>query len=113
MLFRSQHFARKNKHDGFQRTTVTSLGVLASMFPTPTTQDANNNAGPSQRKRNSDPLNVTAARISIGETTVRPSQDGNLLPDPHPDQLTIEGDSTPALANGSWGSQVDGLKCPE
>lgn len=33
------------------------------LLPTPTTQDASNNAGPSQRERNSDPLNVAAAKL--------------------------------------------------
>lgn len=38
------------------------LGMAARMWPTPTVQDAKNNAGPSQWKRNSDPLNVAVKR---------------------------------------------------
>jgi len=34
----------------------------ATMWPTPTVQDAKNNGGPSQWKRNSDPLNVAVQR---------------------------------------------------
>jgi hypothetical protein len=36
------------------------LRIAAQMFPTPTLQDASNNGGPSQRHRNSLPLNAVA-----------------------------------------------------
>ena len=99
-----QRLARKKKADGWDRNTVTSLGILVKTLPTPTagdarssgsrnlegskanegvsltdivrtgdsstprlptptTQDAHNNAGPSQRARNSDPLNVAVAKM--------------------------------------------------
>jgi hypothetical protein len=38
------------------------LGMAARMWPTPTVQDAENDAGPSQWSRNSDPLNVAVKR---------------------------------------------------
>jgi hypothetical protein len=40
--------------------TGISLATAAAMFPTPTVQDASNNGGPSQHKRNSLPLNAVA-----------------------------------------------------
>jgi hypothetical protein len=44
---------------------VNSLAGMArtGMWPTPTTQDAKNNGGPSQWERNSDPLNVAVQRM--------------------------------------------------
>jgi hypothetical protein len=40
--------------------TGISLATAAAMYPTPTVQDASNNGGPSQYKRNSLPLNAAA-----------------------------------------------------
>ena len=39
------------------------LANLEQLLPTPTTQDAANTAGPSQLERNSEPLNVVAAKL--------------------------------------------------
>lgn len=125
------------------------------LLPTPTTQDASNNAGPSQHRRNSDPLNVVVAKtllptptahaagrgrgsaerykgaksqgsqrsnledaieavedrspwIQIGESLSPQSDDGRPLLDPHPDQLTLEGDSIPVSASGCSDSPKDG-----
>jgi phage-related protein len=39
-----------------------SQGKVPALWPTPTVQDAKNNAGPSQWNRNSDPLNVAVQR---------------------------------------------------
>lgn len=76
----------------------TNLPEAIQLLPTPTTQDAANNGGPSQWERNSDPLNVAVLR---GALTPPPSPD---TPPPsdgqHPDQLTIEDDSTPGLWSG-------------
>ena len=59
--------AYNNNRDGRQnRKALSNLrqAVVSphyeNMFPTPTTQDADNNAGPSQFKRNSLPLNAVA-----------------------------------------------------
>jgi hypothetical protein len=39
------------------------LRAIRNLLPTPTTQDAANTAGPSQHERNSEPLNVVAAKL--------------------------------------------------
>jgi hypothetical protein len=44
---------------GKERATLTGI---AKMWPTPTAQDAKNNAGPSQWDRNTDPLNVAVKK---------------------------------------------------
>lgn len=48
-----------------------SLGMMAArdLWPTPTTQDAKNNAGPSQWNRNTQPLNVQASAADGGTPT--------------------------------------------
>jgi hypothetical protein len=99
------------------RTGGPSLRDLPKLLPTPTVQDGANNAGPSQYERNSDPLNVAAAKMlptpmehgeerrnetgvdtmgspilgrpSTGEPTRPPSGTGKSSRDQHPDQLTI------------------------
>ena len=54
-----------------------SLSIeVRRLLPTPTAQDGANNAGPSQWNRNSDPLNVVAAKLG-GETMPTPSPDGS------------------------------------
>ncbi len=54
-----------------------SLSIeVQRLLPTPTAQDGANNAGPSQWNRNSDPLNVVAAKLG-GETMPTPSPDGS------------------------------------
>ena len=45
-----------------------NLWDVPHLLPTPTTQDAKNNAGPSQWNRNTDPLNVVAAKLN-GESS--------------------------------------------
>jgi hypothetical protein len=50
------------------RTGGPSLRDLPKLLPTPTVQDGANNAGPSQYERNSDPLNVVAAKTSLFPT---------------------------------------------
>jgi hypothetical protein len=89
-----QHLRRKNKLDGYNRTKVTALGIAVKMLPTPTTQDANNNGGPSQWSRNTDPLNVVAVKASTGECTEPPLNDGSPSLEVHPAQLMIGEDST-------------------
>tara|TARA_R110002033_G_scaffold166998_1_gene205920 strand:- start:615 stop:1205 length:591 start_codon:yes stop_codon:yes gene_type:complete len=51
-----------------------ALDMTVRLLPTPTTQDAANNAGPAQWKRNSLPLNCIA--VQIGENGSPPSDDG-------------------------------------
>lgn len=54
-----------------------SLSIeVQRLLPMPTAQDGANNAGPSQWNRNSDPLNVVAAKLG-GETMPTPSPDGS------------------------------------
>jgi len=53
-----------------------NLWDIPHLLPTPTAQDGANNAGPSQWNRNSDPLNVVAAKLG-GETMPTPSPDGS------------------------------------
>jgi hypothetical protein len=53
----------KVRMKGGPRKTITSLNVMVKaiergLWPTPTTQDASNNGGPSQLGRNSLPLNA-------------------------------------------------------
>lgn len=61
----SHMFPTPNASDGMrtnlthQRGNPTLLGAV-QMFPTPTTQDSENNCGPSQLKRNTLPLNAVA-----------------------------------------------------
>jgi hypothetical protein len=113
------HLWRKNRLDGANRVTPTHLAFITALLPTPTGDDANNvtrksgdhqslarevhnllptpttqdganNAGPSQWKRNSHPLNVVAAVLHGAPTNPR-SDDGKTSPDcQHPSQLTIE-----------------------
>ena len=52
------------------------LDMAVRLLPTPTTQDAKNNAGPSQWHRNTDPLNVVAAKLN-GESSPRRSDAGS------------------------------------
>jgi hypothetical protein len=77
-----------------------SLSIeVQRLLPTPTAQDGANNAGPSQWNRNSDPLNVVAAKLG-GETMPTPSPDGNEPSDgPHLTQQTTE-DSDPDSSSG-------------
>ena len=48
---------------------------VAYLHPTPTVQDSNNNAGRSQWKRDTEPLNVTAVKL-IGVNTPEQLEDG-------------------------------------
>lgn len=48
----------------------------AKLLPTPTTQDAANTAGPSQFRRNSDPLNVAVVKTLLPSPTVRTARRG-------------------------------------
>ena len=57
-----------------------ALRDLKSLLPTPTTQDASNNAGPAQKRRNSPPLNTAIVRLPTPT-----AQDGK----------HIQGDSNP------------------
>ena len=62
------------------------LRSIERLLPTPTAQDGANNAGPSQWNRNTDPLNVVAAKLS-GATMPPPSPDGSSpADDPPPPQ---------------------------
>jgi hypothetical protein len=61
---------KANNGNGFGMT----LDMTVRLLPTPTTQDAANNAGPAQWKRNSLPLNCIA--VQIGENGSLPSDDG-------------------------------------
>lgn len=86
-----QHLARKNK-DGFNRTTVTSLGILVKTLPTPNLEDA-----------------FEVIKESTGESSSPPSGDGNSSsPEVHPDQLMIGEDSMSDFASGCSASQKDG-----
>lgn len=49
---------------------------MSRLLPTPTTQDAANNAGPSQHRRNSDPLNVVAAKTLLPSPSAHPAGRG-------------------------------------
>jgi len=49
-------YARWVKEKGYQ----VMLPAFVKLYPTPTTQDAKNNGGPAQQKRNTKPLNVVA-----------------------------------------------------
>jgi len=63
--------------DGRHAPHGKSLSIeVQRLLPTPTAQDGANNAGPSQWNRNSDPLNVVAAKLG-GETMPTPSPDGS------------------------------------
>ena len=63
--------------DGRHAPHGKSLSIeVQRLLPTPTAQDGANNAGPSQWNRNSDPLNVVAAKLG-GETMPPPSPDGS------------------------------------
>ena len=49
--------ARQKRWEGIYHNSI-PLTVAVKMWPTPTTQDASNNGGPSQYERNSLPLNA-------------------------------------------------------
>jgi hypothetical protein len=73
----------KTSHARTWSTTDFNLHSWARLLPTPTTQDGENTAGPSQARRNSLPLN--------GAFTPPPSTAGNTSSDDqHHHQLTIE-----------------------
>lgn len=59
------HMAMKRRMPGGPRNTITSLQVMtkALAWPTPTVQDSENTAGPSQFERNSLPLNALVAGL--------------------------------------------------
>ena len=63
------------KRPSGQQGTLNLAGAI-QLLPTPTTQDAANCAGPSQWHRNSDPLNVVAAKLS-GATSPKRSDAGS------------------------------------
>jgi C-5 cytosine-specific DNA methylase len=72
-----------------KQTGGNSLRDLPKLLPTPTTQDAHNNAGLAQQGRNSDPLNVAVLRT--GESMSQQSEDGKQSSESElPHQLTIE-----------------------
>jgi hypothetical protein len=54
---------------------TTSTTEDAALLPTPTTQDAHNNAGPSQLERNTEPLNVVASKL-LPTPVANPSNPG-------------------------------------
>ncbi len=60
-------------------STETETGSAApapvTLLPTPTTQDAHNNAGPSQLERNTEPLNVVASKL-LPTPVANPSNPG-------------------------------------
>ena len=70
--------AQAAKHGATPDKTANAYGKnlwdIPHLLPTPTTQDAANNAGPAQWKRNSLPLNCIA--VQIGENGSPPSEDG-------------------------------------
>jgi hypothetical protein len=57
-----------------------SLGIAVRMWPTPTAQDASNDGGPSQLRRNTVPLN---AAVKIADAVRGDSGRGRLLPTPN------------------------------
>lgn len=62
-LFRLRPLVRRTDENAFGSSpfgTPTANEKLATAYPTPTVQDASNNAGPSQYQRNSLPLNAVA-----------------------------------------------------
>lgn len=67
---REKEKQKGNNGNGFGMT----LDMTVRLLPTPTTQDAANNAGPAQWKRNSLPLNCIA--VQIGENGSLPFDDG-------------------------------------
>jgi hypothetical protein len=56
----------------FQSLAREAYKLAEPLLPTPTTQDAKNTAGPSQHERNSDPLNVVAAKMLPTPTATYP-----------------------------------------
>jgi hypothetical protein len=86
------HHAQGAGHNPTARSSSLATTVQkGKLLPTPTTQDAANTAGPSQQARNSDPLNVVAAKA--GE---------RLLPTPvaNPDNPGAGGELRAALTHG-------------
>jgi hypothetical protein len=59
--------------DGETRDGGPSLREVDRLLPTPTTQDGENTAGPSQRERNSPPLNLIAADAAVGKLLPTPT----------------------------------------
>ena len=59
LLARRERCSEKNKNGNGFGLTLNQV-VKVAMYPTPTVQDASNNAGPSQYDRNSLPLNAVA-----------------------------------------------------
>lgn len=62
----SRNLEGSKAHAGVSLTDLFRSGGSTEprrMLPTPTTQDAANNAGPSQHRRNSDPLNVSVVKM--------------------------------------------------
>lgn len=89
----SKHHDGTTLTDAIWETQGRTEDTRGNLLPTPTAQDGKNNAGPSQYLRNSDPLNVVAAKVSPGEYMTTPSPAGNRPSDgPPPDQLTIGDD---------------------
>ena len=114
-----QHLARKNK-DGFNRTTVTSLGILVKTLPTPTAHIATRGKGDPARYKGEKSQSSRRSNLedafevikelseSTGESSNPPSDDGSSSPEVHPGQLMIGEDSMSDFASGCSASQKDG-----
>ena len=87
-----QHLERK-RGGKMNRTnpSVTDLGMAVTLLPTPTTQDAANNGGPAQHRRNYPPLNTLTTwgeyqpairrwAAILGRPAPDPTVDGKLNP---------------------------------
>lgn len=57
------HGPGRRNETGIDTMGRPNRGRPSRLLPTPTTQDANNNGGPSQQQRNTDPLNVVASLL--------------------------------------------------
>jgi len=64
-----EHPNQRWYHPKTGRHVQKGLTQAAQMWPTPTAQDAKNDAGPSQWNRNSDPLNVAVQRCPTPTTS--------------------------------------------
>ena len=64
---------------GAKRAVTLGTAVAHGLVPTPTTQDAKNNASPSQQRRNTPPLNVVAHDLELMPTPA--AADGSRGPD--------------------------------
>jgi hypothetical protein len=88
---------RQRAADGRVAPHGKSLAIEAMrMLPTPTVQDGENTAGPSQFHRNSLPLNTFVVALQTGVSTSLPSDGGNTPSgDRPPNQLNQETTGNP------------------